>query len=1000
MNKTKLFSYLLLVALLVPLIATLIPVPEVKAATFIPFGLSGYPKSTSVIDDVIDIMTEYNMNTYRMSFNPEWFGSKTNPYTASFITYFLANTPSDWVLVIDRNHLYPPDSASAAALRTNIATARASLLEICATWGNNSRVWLELFNEYIDSDYATQRQYLTDEIRDAGYNNTILCNKWNTGWSTAVDQYDTPPQWTGYHFYFNAWSPSGALTQMGYATAYDIGGVLNTEIGAHYSEYTYFTTALVAEVNEFLYESYQMGVGNCIWMNQGVTNWAYYESYGIDLSFLPVNPPSSGSIFDDGFESGDFTEWDGTPVVSTGEVGSITTTSPNSGTYAYNATGNGSGTYEYVRLNLTLTDATNVLYSRAYFNFTTSLTEGDYYIMDQRVGSTDLLRVYIQGASGAKSWKLQYKSGTTTYWTTANGSVSLNTWYCVEIASVVDATSGTYKLWIDGVLTISLTAKNSAAYGNIDNVRLGMTSKNLATAATVTVDDVELSTLYVGLLDTSLSFVDGFETGDFSLWDGSPSVTSGETGTVSSADARNGTYSFLAEANGGAADEYVRLTKTLDTNTSIIYTRIYVKFITNLTDNDYFISSHMAGATELNRIYIGNAASAKTWKFQYKSGTTTTYSGTIASGVTLNTWYCIEIATFVDATTGFYKVWINGTSIYNRTNYNTAAYGDISAFRFGMIVKTEATASALYIDNVEASENYIGTTGYVPDTEIALYVNSPTATQYGTSYVTVNLTVVTTSPDVTWYNIKNASVWVYGSNQTYTTEENATGLITGTYTLYAWANNTDGYSDEKTVTFTIALVTITITYPTNTTYTTSSVTVGFSATGGTIDTRWYNVYDGAAWKYTLNQTFTTTTTMTGFTNGTYTFYAWANNTVADTDEATESFTVTIAASSIFDYGEGWNDPLFQYIIDFDLVGFTFAAYVSVIGSLAFGIPVLFISAVLYIRQKSLFIVSMVWLLVGAGFISAMSELGFIAVAFISFGVAGVLVQLILTWRKQ
>jgi len=56
--------------------------------------------------------------------------------------------------------------------------------------------------------------------------------------------------------------------------------------------------------------------------------------------------------------------------------------------------------------------------------------------------------------------------------------------------------------------------------------------------------------------------------------------------------------------------------------------------------------------------------------------------------------------------------------------------------------------------------------------------------------------------------------------------------------------------------------------------------------------------------------------------------------------------------------------------------------------------------VLYIRQKSLFIVSMVWLLVGAGFISAMSELGFIAVAFISFGVAGVLVQLILTWRKQ
>ena len=101
-----------------------------------------------------------------------------------------------------------------------------------------------------------------------------------------------------------------------------------------------------------------------------------------------------------------------------------------------------------------------------------------------------------------------------------------------------------------------------------------------------------------------------------------------------------------------------------------------------------------------------------------------------------------------------------------------------------------------------------------------------------------------------------------------------------------------------------------------------------------------------------------------------------------------------------DSSGGFQDPLFQYLLSMDLIGFVFACYTSVIGSLAFGIPTLFVSAILYIRQKSLFIVSVVWLLVGAGFISAMAELSPLAVIFTVLGIAGVLVQLILTWRKQ
>jgi len=98
-------------------------------------------------------------------------------------------------------------------------------------------------------------------------------------------------------------------------------------------------------------------------------------------------------------------------------------------------------------------------------------------------------------------------------------------------------------------------------------------------------------------------------------------------------------------------------------------------------------------------------------------------------------------------------------------------------------------------------------------------------------------------------------------------------------------------------------------------------------------------------------------------------------------------------------GGGFDDPLMQYLLEFDLIGFVFACYTSVIGPLAFGIPILFISTILYLRQKSLFIVGAVWILVGGSIMSSMIELNFIAVIFTLIGVAGVLMQLIFSWGK-
>jgi len=100
---------------------------------------------------------------------------------------------------------------------------------------------------------------------------------------------------------------------------------------------------------------------------------------------------------------------------------------------------------------------------------------------------------------------------------------------------------------------------------------------------------------------------------------------------------------------------------------------------------------------------------------------------------------------------------------------------------------------------------------------------------------------------------------------------------------------------------------LTITDPQNTTYSTSTIPVQLSASGGIIDKIWWNCWNGS-WIYETNQTYTTPTNMQNFVNGTtYQFYGWVNNTDAEEDEETVWFTVSISALE---------PEAYQYSIDF------------------------------------------------------------------------------------
>jgi uncharacterized repeat protein (TIGR02543 family) len=260
-----------------------VSVPAPVSPAFL--GLSGYPTSTTQLQHIIDTMDATGLNTYRLSFNPDWFSEKPHPYNASFIQYVLDH--SDYMVIADRNHLYPPDESTSSEARDNWVTVRASIFEVLETFPNNSRVAIELINEYVSDDYDTRMQALITEIRAAGYTNGLVVNKWTTAWHKFEDPLNNTYQ--GYHFYFNTWSLTGATSQLELALSRGI-KVINTEIGADSGEASAFTPATVSELNSFLNQCASMGVGNLVWMNTNLDNWPRYRELGLHFPTEPSTP--------------------------------------------------------------------------------------------------------------------------------------------------------------------------------------------------------------------------------------------------------------------------------------------------------------------------------------------------------------------------------------------------------------------------------------------------------------------------------------------------------------------------------------------------------------------------------------------------------------------------------------------------------------------------------------------------------------------------------------
>lgn len=252
-------------------------------------GFAGYVTSEEELNNTLAIMSSQNLSFYRISFRPSWKSADgtVRGYNPELIESVVTNT--NFSVIVDGNHLYPASEKSAQDARSHWEQIKIRNFQILESFPNNSRVAIELINEYTSNDYDVRIQLLINEIRNAGYTNPIVANKYDTAWYKFNDPLNNTFQ--GMHFYFNTWSSHGALKQMESAQSIGIDKIINTEVGASSDEYQDFSFINVNELKGFLSQCITLGVQNCLWMNNDSLNWpSYTKIFSPQKLHTPANP--------------------------------------------------------------------------------------------------------------------------------------------------------------------------------------------------------------------------------------------------------------------------------------------------------------------------------------------------------------------------------------------------------------------------------------------------------------------------------------------------------------------------------------------------------------------------------------------------------------------------------------------------------------------------------------------------------------------------------------
>ncbi len=214
----------------------------------------------------------------------------------------------------------------------------------------------------------------------------------------------------------------------------------------------------------------------------------------------------NSAIFTDGFESGDFSKWTET---SSGGAGTVTVANPikHSGTYA-------ARTYcpnndnDFCSFDKDISTSATTTFVRWYVYIASSPSSGAVlYSLSHTigVGGWQAWNLYIEGTT--RALRLNYNTNLDDFPSkTSATTLSLSTWYSIEVKWVRDANAGEYRVYLNGSEVADLTTTGLATnnMGALSNTQFGPTGgRYYSSTVDIYFDDVVVDSSYIGpgLLD-------------------------------------------------------------------------------------------------------------------------------------------------------------------------------------------------------------------------------------------------------------------------------------------------------------------------------------------------------------------------------------------------------------------------------------------------------------------------------------------------------------------
>jgi hypothetical protein len=203
----------------------------------------------------------------------------------------------------------------------------------------------------------------------------------------------------------------------------------------------------------------------------------YGDTFAISDSYIGPSDQGQDVIVQEDFESQNLNQWTGTETTS-GETVSTSSYLPYAGNYHGRFFSNSGTSTEHAYLHKTVNEERITV--DGYFRVVRGLPLDDnndrFYFVRLRANDQSVAGFGIRRDNGVQKWMAYGRDGSQWIWPSyaTSPQITEDRWYHIELHWEKDSNQGSVQVSLDGQKVFEISGINTADYGNIDSVQIGI----------------------------------------------------------------------------------------------------------------------------------------------------------------------------------------------------------------------------------------------------------------------------------------------------------------------------------------------------------------------------------------------------------------------------------------------------------------------------------------------------------------------------------------------